>query len=86
LIWISHEILDTILKIRIMIVERQNNEIIVRFKAGIKASKIQPILDYLKYEELTLNSDADNNDVDRLLKKIKKGRWERIQKEIGWDD
>ncbi|MCD4744705.1 MAG: hypothetical protein K8R58_00220 [Bacteroidales bacterium] len=69
-----------------MIVERQNNEILVRFSAGIKTSKIQTILDYLRYEELTSKSTATEQDVDKLVKEVKKGRWERTKKELGLDD
>lgn len=69
-----------------MIVERKDNEILVRFSAGTKASKIQSILDYLRYEELTSNSRATEKDIDNLTKKSKSDRWEKIKKEIGLDD
>ena len=69
-----------------MKVERQNNEILVRFDAGTKTSRIQTILDYLRYEELTSKSTATDEDVDNLLKDVKKGRWDRIKKEIGLND
>lgn len=69
-----------------MIVERQNNEIVVRFSAGIKTSRIQTILDYLRYEELTSKSTASEDDVDVLLKEVKKGRWDRTKKELGLND
>jgi len=69
-----------------MIVERQDNEILVRFSAGINTSKIQTILDYLRYEELTSKSIVTENDVDELLKEVKKGRWNKTKKELGLDD
>ncbi len=69
-----------------MIVERQDNDILVRFSAGIKTSKIQTILDYLRYEELTSKSEATEKDLDELLKQIKKGRWDRTKKELGLND
>ena len=69
-----------------MIVERKDNEILVRFSAGTKASKIQSILDYLKYEELTSKSKATEKDIDNMIKKSKTDRWEKIKKEIGLDD
>jgi len=69
-----------------MIVERQDNETLVRFSAGTEASKIQTILDYLRYEELTSKSTATENDIDELLKDIKKGRWNRTKKELGLND
>ncbi len=69
-----------------MIVERKNDEILVRFSAGTKASKIQSILDYLRYEELTSKSKATEKDVETLTKQSKSERWEKIKKEIGFDD
>ena len=69
-----------------MIVERQENEILVRFSARMNTSKIQTILDYLRYEELTSKSTATKNDVDKLLKEAKKGRWNRNKKELGLND
>ncbi|MCD4774134.1 MAG: hypothetical protein K8R41_12210 [Bacteroidales bacterium] len=69
-----------------MIVERQDNEILVRFSAGIRTSRIQAILDYLRYEELTSKSAATENDVDKLVKEVKKGRWNRTKKELGLND
>tara|TARA_R100000789_G_C2965981_1_gene139353 strand:- start:322 stop:531 length:210 start_codon:yes stop_codon:yes gene_type:complete len=69
-----------------MIVERKNNEILVRFSAGTKASRIQSILDYLRYEELTSKSNATEEDVENLVKESKISRWDKIKKEIGFSD
>jgi hypothetical protein len=69
-----------------MVVERRNNEILVRFGAGEKASTIQRILDYLRYEELTSKSNANEDDVDNLVKSAKKGRWNRIKNDTGLND
>jgi hypothetical protein len=69
-----------------MIVEIQNNEILVRFKMGTRASQIQSILDYLKYEELTSKSTATEQDIEDLVNEAKKGRWEKIKKQIGLND
>ncbi len=69
-----------------MIVERQDNEIMVRFSARMKTSRIQTILDYLRYEELTAKSIATSKDVDELLKEAKKGRWNRTKEELGLND
>ena len=66
-----------------MKVERYNDEILVRFKAGTKTTRIQTILDYLRYEELTSKSTATEEDVDNLVKLAKNGRWERTKKELG---
>lgn len=69
-----------------MIVERKNNEIIVRISAANKVFRIQSILDYLRYEELTSKSKATQKDLDLLLKESKKGRFNKIKQEIGIDD
>ena len=45
----------------------------------MKTSKIQSILDYLRYEELTSQSKATEKDVDELTKEAKKGRWEKTR-------
>lgn len=39
-----------------MIVERTDNEIVVRLPSNIDLSELQDMLDYLKYKELTANS------------------------------
>ena len=69
-----------------MIVERQNNEILVRLSANIEISKIQSILDYLRFEELSSKSKATQDDLEKLVEKSKTNRWEKIKKEIGFDD
>ncbi|MCB9227547.1 MAG: hypothetical protein H6578_10325 [Chitinophagales bacterium] len=69
-----------------MIVERQNNEILVRFSAGLRVSKIQSLLDYLRYIELTAKSNTTEKDLEKLVKESKQNRWEKIKKEIGFDD
>ncbi len=69
-----------------MIIERKNNEILVRFSVGTNTSKIQSILDYLRYEELTSKSEATEEDVKSLVSLAKKGRWKRIEKGLGIDD
>ncbi|MCL6259047.1 hypothetical protein M3O96_08115 [Aquiflexum sp. TKW24L] len=69
-----------------MIVEQKNNEILVRISAGTNASQIQAILDYLRFVELTSKSEASEKDVQNLIKESKSDRWEKIKKEIGFDD
>ena len=69
-----------------MKVERKNNEIRVRFSPGTNTSKIQRILDYLRYEELTADSTATEDDVENLTDEAKKGRWKRIKRESGLDE
>ena len=67
-----------------MIVERLNNEILIRIPSTMASSRIQSIMDYLRYEELTSDSNATQEDIDILTSEAKKGRWDRIKKEIGF--
>jgi hypothetical protein len=69
-----------------MIVERQNNEIIVRISTGNKTSRIQTLLDYLRYEELTSKSTASQSDVDEFVNELKKGRWQKAKENLGLND
>lgn len=69
-----------------MIVKREDNEIVVKFSVGTNAAKIQSILDCLRYLELTSKSEATQKDLNALLKKAKKERFNKIKKEIGLDE
>jgi hypothetical protein len=69
-----------------MVVEKQNDEILVRLKAGTDTHRLQALLDYLRYEEITSESAATSEDVNQLVNEAKKGRWQRIKKEIGIND
>lgn len=66
-----------------MIIEQLNNEILIRIPMTMASSRIQSIMDYLRYEELTSDSKATEDDVDNLTKEAKKDRWDRIRNEIG---
>ncbi len=69
-----------------MIVKNRNNEIVVRISPEYDTSRIQEILDYLRYVELTSKSDVNQKDVDILIEKVKKGRWERVKKKLDVND
>jgi hypothetical protein len=40
----------------------------------------------LRYEELTSKSTASEDDIDELLKEVKKRRWDRTKEELGLND
>jgi hypothetical protein len=61
-----------------MIVERLNNEILIRLPASMDSKKLQSILDFLRYEELTTKSKISQKEVDDLINVAKKGRWNKI--------
>lgn len=60
-----------------MIVERTNNELIIRLPGTVNATEIQDLLNYLRYQELTSNFDVKQNEVDKLSNQINKSWWKR---------
>ena len=64
-----------------MIVERTNNEILVRLPSNVDISELQDMLDYLKYRELTTNSRAKQEDSDNLAKEVNSSMWDKIKRQ-----
>lgn len=62
-----------------MIVERINNEILVRLSADIDLSELQNILDFLKYKENATSSKATEEDVEKLTQSVNKTIWEKFK-------
>ena len=66
-----------------MILERTNDEILVRLSSKTDLSELQDIIDYLKYKELTTNFQAKQRDADLLSKEINNSMWSKIKAERG---
>ena len=49
-----------------MIVERQDDEILIRISASRNIEEIQTLLNYLKYEELTLKNSTKKRKKDGI--------------------
>ena len=60
-----------------MVVEKKNNEIIVRLDGSIDINFVQQTLDYLRYLELGSKSKVTQEEIDQLAKEVKKGWWEK---------
>lgn len=58
-----------------MVIERTDDEIIVRLAANLDVEELQDAVDYLAYKEATANSKARQSDVDQLAEEVKKGWW-----------
>lgn len=69
-----------------MIIQQKNNEILIRFQSGARTEKIQSILDYLRYEELTSKSTVSGEDLNNLVNEAKAGRWNRYKDDIGLNE
>jgi hypothetical protein len=65
-----------------MTIKRNDKEIIVTLSANIDTGDLQEMLDYLRYKEITSQSKASQSDIDKLVKRIKKGRWAKRRKKL----
>lgn len=62
-----------------MIIERTKNEIIFRLPYNISVDDLQDLTDLFEYKEIAKKSKATQQDVDLLVKSIKKGRWSKTK-------
>jgi len=60
-----------------MIIERTKSEIVIRVSSKINTFGLQRLVDYLKYQELTVDSKAKQSDIDALAREVNKGWWEK---------
>jgi len=58
-----------------MLIERTDNEVIIRLPSSVDTEGLQRLVDFLVYREATSRSKATQEDVDRLAKEVKKGWW-----------
>ena len=66
-----------------MILERTNDEILVRLPAYVDLSELQNMLDFLQYKELTAKSEAKQTDVDQLSKEVNRSIWTKVKTRRG---
>jgi hypothetical protein len=62
-----------------MILERTQDEIVVRLPANVDLSELQNMLDFLRYKELTAQSKAKQSDVDNLSESVNKSIWHKVK-------
>lgn len=62
-----------------MIVERTNNEILVRLPASLDLSELQSVLGFIKFKEVASHSKAKQKSVDKLLEEVNQSIWERFK-------
>ena len=58
-----------------MVIERTENEVIIRLPAYVDTEGLQKLVDLLSYKEATAKSEATQDDVDQLAKEVKKDWW-----------
>jgi len=62
-----------------MILERKDNEILVRLPANVDLTELQNMLDYLEYKENTSNTKATQKEVDELSEQVNKNIWGKFK-------
>jgi hypothetical protein len=62
-----------------MIIERTKKELIFRLPSRLSVDDLQDLADWLEFKVLVKSSKAVQSDVDRLVRKIKKGRWAKTK-------
>jgi hypothetical protein len=58
-----------------MNIERNELEIVIRVSSKVNTLGLQRLLNYLRYQELTLNSEAQQSEIDALAKEVNKNWW-----------
>ena len=62
-----------------MIIERTASEFVIRFPFTTDTERMQDIIDYLRYKELTANYSIAQSEVDTLAQTINRKWWEQNQ-------
>ncbi len=65
-----------------MQIERTKDEVIFRLPADIGIEDLQALIDFYEYTQITKKSKATQQDVDDLVKEVKKGRWDRTRSKL----
>ncbi len=66
-----------------MQIERTKDEVIFRLPADTDLDDLQAIADLLTYKELTKKFKVSQEEVDDLVKEVKKGRWAETKLKLG---
>lgn len=65
-----------------MIIERTKDEVIFRLPGNINVDDLQDLADLFEFKEISKKSKATQQDVDDLVKTIKKGRWAKTKVKV----
>ncbi|MFA6402912.1 MAG: hypothetical protein WCX31_15025 [Salinivirgaceae bacterium] len=60
-----------------MIIERTDNEILIRIPNTVDIEGAQRIIDYIRYQEITSKSVATQDEVDLLADEVNREWWEK---------
>ena len=60
-----------------MIIERTASEFVIRFPFTTDSERMQDMIDYLRYKELTANYSVAQSEVDSLAQTVNRKWWEQ---------
>jgi hypothetical protein len=60
-----------------MVIERINNEIVLRMSALLNFEAMQRMIDLMSYKETTARSEARQEDIDLLAKEANRDWWKK---------
>jgi hypothetical protein len=63
------------LKLYVMIVERVNDEVVIRLPKFMDFEAVQRMIDLLSLKEATSRSEATQEDIDKLAEEADRGWW-----------
>ena len=63
-----------------MLIERTNNEIIIRIPVTVDADDLQDFIDYIRYKELTSDINVPQNKINKLASDLNKNWWKENRK------
>jgi hypothetical protein len=62
-----------------MVIERTTDELVIRLPYTTNTERMQDVVDYLRYKELTLNYSSPQAEVDTLAQEINRDWWRQNQ-------
>ena len=60
-----------------MTIERTASEFVIRFPVTANIERMQDMIDYLRYKELTANHSVAQSEVDTLAQSINRNWWQQ---------
>lgn len=60
-----------------MLIERTDNEVIIRIPSYVDTNDLQKLIDFISYKEVTAKTKAKQSDVDKLATAVKKDWWKK---------
>ena len=60
-----------------MVIERINNEIVIKVSSDTDITGLQRLIDYIKFREIASKSKANEDEINNLVRESKADWWER---------